>query len=189
MLNALDLRAVTLVCTCVNGFYALAAAKLDPGPRIRRLVLCQTPSLAEMRAWTARIVPKPLHMPVLGQLLQFSQRRKVADGWYHAALARKEDRPRFKAIAGRAFEQGACFCLASVVQGVSAESDTPEILNGIELPVTLIWGALDRSHKPTDPKALLALIPHAEFKLWKDCGHFPDLEDEVAFSELLLQRI
>lgn len=187
VLGAVDLRDATLVCTCVNGFYAIAAAKLDTSRRIRRLVLCQTPSLTEMRAWTNRIVPKPIHVPVLGQLLQFSQRRKVADGWYHAALARKEDRPRFKAVAGKAFEQGACFCLASVVQGMLAESDTPDILQGVELPVTLIWGALDRSHKPTNPQALRALLPQADFKLWTECGHFPDLEDEAAFAKVILE--
>lgn len=187
VLGTLELRAVTLVCTCVNGFYAIAAAKLDTDQRIRRLVLCQTPSLAEMRAWTARIVPRPLSVPVLGQLLQYSKRRQAAAGWYHVALARKDDRPRFKVVASDAFQRGACFCLASVVQGMSAESDAPEILQGVRLPVTLIWGALDRSHKPTDPQALRALLPQADFRLWSDCGHFPDLENEIAFAAVVLE--
>lgn len=187
VLAALDLQAVTLVCTCVNGFYAIAAAKLDRGPRIARLVLAQTPSLAAMRDWTQRIVPRVLTLPLLGQALQFSQRRKAAAGWYHAALARREDRPRFKTVAETAFDHGACFCLASVVQGVLAEPEAPDILQGVTLPVTLVWGAKDRSHKPTDPRGLLTLLPQAEVQLWPECGHFPDLEDEAAFAALLLK--
>lgn len=186
VLQALDLRSVTLVCTCVNGFYAIAAAKIDRGQRIARLVLAQTPSLADMQRWTARIVPRIAHLPVVGQLLHFSQRRKVAEGWYHAALARREDRPRFKAIAATAFEHGACFCLPSVVQGMSAEPEWPELLQGVQLPATLVWGATDRSHKPSDPAGIQRHLPQAVVQVWPHCGHFPDLEDEAAFAALLL---
>ena len=188
VLESLDLRQVTLACSCVNGFYALSAAKLDRGRRIHRLVLSQTPSLADMRAWTARIVPKPLALPVLGQLLQYTQRKRAAAGWYHVALARKEDRPRFKALAATALDHGGCFCLASVVQGMSSEPEEPDILQGISVPVTLIWGAQDRSHKPTKPHSLLRLIPHARTRLLTGCGHFPDLEDEDAFIDVILER-
>ncbi|MES2884415.1 MAG: alpha/beta hydrolase [Pseudomonadota bacterium] len=193
VLAALDLRVATLVCTCVNGFYAIAAARLDAdqsGPaRIARLVLAQTPSLADMRGWTHRIVPRVAHLPVLGQLLHFSQRRRVAMGWYHAALARREDRPRFKETAAKAFDAGACFCLPSVVQGVSRESEWPELLQGVTLPTTLVWGAADRSHKPSDPAGIRRHLPQAVVLVWAHCGHFPDLEDEAAFAALLLGSV
>ncbi len=188
VVEALALAKVSLVCTCVNGFYAVAAAKLDTGQRIDRLVLAQTPSLADMRAWTVRIVPWVARQPVLGQALQFSQRRKVAAGWYHAALARREDRPRFKAIAATAFNQGACFCMPSVVQGVSQEPEWPELLSGVTLPTILIWGSADRSHKTSDPRGIKLHLPQAEVHVWPHCGHFPDLEDETAFAALLLRE-
>ncbi len=186
VLQSLALRDTTLVATCVNGFYAIAAAKLDEQQHIARLVLAQTPSLADMRGWTARIVPRPLGVPLVGQALQFAQRRKAATGWYHVALARREDRPRFKAIAAEAFDQGACYCLASVVQGMSAEPEWPAPLQGVTLPTTLIWGAADRSHRPSDPAGITRHLPQAEVRVWAHCGHFPDLEDEAAFAEVIL---
>lgn len=186
VMAALSLQGVTLVCTCVNGYYAIAAAKLDTQQRIARLLLAQTPSLADMRGWTQRIVPRPAHLPVIGQLLQFTQRRKIAAGWYHAALARREDRPRFKEVAANAFDAGACFCLPSVVQGVSREPEWPAVLQGVTLPTTLVWGAADRSHKPSDPAGIQRHLPQADVRVWAHCGHFPDLEDEAAFAALLL---
>jgi pimeloyl-ACP methyl ester carboxylesterase len=149
-------------------------------------LLAQTPSLADMRRWTSRIVPKPAQLPVLGQLLQFSQRRRVAEGWYHVALAKREDRAKFKATAAEAFERGACFCLPSVVQGMQQEPEWPELLQGLTLPVTLVWGNADKSHKPTDPAGIRAHIPHAEVLQWPHCGHFPDLEDEAGFVGVVL---
>lgn len=186
VLDALDLRGTTLVATCVNGFYAIAAAKLDSERRIDRLVLAQTPSLQAMRHWTQRIVPTPIRVPVLGQAINFAQRRKVAAGWYHAALARREDRPRFKDTADDAFEHGACYCFASVVQGMAREPERPAVLEGVTIPATLIWGDADRSHKTTLPESLRELLPQVRIERWAQAGHFPDLEGAEGFAKVVL---
>lgn len=184
VLDALDLRNVTLALSCVNGFYAMAAAARAP-ERVARLVLAQTPSLAAMRAWTAAIVPRPVRLPVVGQLLSFATRRRIADGWFKVALARREARAPFQKTADDALAAGACYCFAGVVQGMAREPDHPPALAELRLPVTLVWGARDRSHRATDPASIRSLLPQAEIVVFEDCGHFPELEDPSRYAALL----
>lgn len=81
VLDSLGIRKATLAFSCANGFYALRAAQLAP-ERISSLVLSQTPSLAAMHAWTRRVIPWPLRIPVVGQVSAWLFRRKAAHGWY-----------------------------------------------------------------------------------------------------------
>jgi pimeloyl-ACP methyl ester carboxylesterase len=186
VMDALAVERATLAFSCVNGFYAMAAARRAPG-RIDRLLLSQTPSLDAMRAWTTRIVPKPLAVPLLGQALFRVNRRKAAQGWYKVALADKAQRPAFQHIADHALRHGACYCLAGVVQGVMQGRD--EQLRGVSTPVTLIWGDADRSHAQTRAESLLDLLPQARIEHFADCGHFPDLENPARYAERLLTAV
>lgn len=184
VIEALDLKAVTLALSCVNGFYAMAAAARAP-ERIARLVLAQTPSLAAMRAWTDAIVPKPVRLPIIGQLLSHATRRRIAEGWFKVALASREARPRFQKTADDALAAGACYCFAGVVQGMAAEPDHPAGLASLRVPVTLVWGARDRSHRATDPASICSLLPQAEIVVFEDCGHFPELENPARYADLI----
>lgn len=186
VLDALKIERATLAFSCVNGFYALAAARRAPR-RIERLVLSQTPSLEAMRAWTARIVPKPMTVPVLGQALFRANRRKAAHGWYKVALADKSQRAAFQHTADHALTHGACYCLAGVVQGVSRAREAQ--LGGVAVPVTLLWGDADRSHRATRAESLLELVPQARVEHFADSGHFPDLENVERYAGRLLALV
>lgn len=59
----------------------MRAAQMRPH-RITHLILSQTPTLQDMHAWVVRIVPWPLKVPVLGQLVAWFVRKKVALQWY-----------------------------------------------------------------------------------------------------------
>ena len=185
VLEALDLRGITLALSCVNGYYGIAAAARSPD-RIAKLVLSQTPSLAAMKAWTARIVPKPIRVPIIGQTLNYATRRKAADGWYRVALAKREDRAAFQSTADEALRHGACYCFAGVVQGMSREPAAPASLSDVQVPVTLVWGGRDRSHAQTDPASILDLLPQAHIEHFAECGHFPELEDPSRYAGLVL---
>src|SRR5581483_183325 len=63
VMDALDVREASLLFSCANGFYAIAAAKAAP-QRIRSLVLTQTPGISAMPAWTQRNVPKLIQTPL-----------------------------------------------------------------------------------------------------------------------------
>jgi pimeloyl-ACP methyl ester carboxylesterase len=185
VLDHLQVARATLVFSCANGFYALRAASLARD-RIAGLVLSQTPSIASMHAWTDRTIPRPLRVPVVGQGLGWLLREKAALGWYSAALPRTTDAAPFRQVARTALRQGACFCLAGVVQGLTKE--TSVALRAVQQPCTLVWGSSDRSHRHTDPFSLRDTVPGAEFIALEHCGHFPDLEDEERFSDLVKER-
>jgi len=173
VLDALGIRKATLAFSCANSFYALRAARLAPD-RISNLVLAQTPSLNAMRAWTDRVIPSPLRRPVVGQIVAWFMRKKAAHGWYKIALPVGTDAKPYQDKALRALADGACYCLAGVVQGLAREHAAS--VNEVATPCTMIWGPGDRSHKHTDPMSLLECVPRAEIVRFEDCGHFPELE-------------
>lgn len=186
VMDALDIREAALHFSCANGLYAIAAAKLAP-QRIRRLLLCQTPSMDAMRAWTQKNVPKPLQVPVVGQLLMRGARRRFAKVWYDIALPDDTHRPAFNRLADHALSHGGCFCLAGVVQGLSGARDSE--LEGVKQPTLLVWGDRDRSHRRTRAESLQDLLPQARVEHFADCGHFPDLEQPQRYADLALAAI
>ncbi|MDP9141730.1 MAG: alpha/beta hydrolase [Pseudomonadota bacterium] len=186
VMDALDVREAALHFSCSNGLYAIAIAKLAP-QRIRRLLLCQTPSMQAMREWIPRNVPKPLQIPVVGQLLMRGARRRFAKVWYDIALPEPATRPAFLHTADHALTHGGCFCLASVVQGLSGAQEAE--LRGVTQPVTMLWGDRDRSHRRTRAESLLDLLPQTEIIHFPECGHFPDLEQPQRYVELALATL
>jgi pimeloyl-ACP methyl ester carboxylesterase len=186
VLDHLGVPQATLAFSCANGFYALRAAQMAP-QRITRLVLSQTPSLTAMQAWTGRVIPWPLRIPVMGQLAAWLFRRKAAHGWYGMALPRTTAAQPFQDTALQSLSQGGCFCLAGVVQGLGRENVAS--LQGVTTPCTVVWGPLDHSHKHTDPNSLLGCVPHADIIQFADCGHFPDIEQPERFAALLMALV
>lgn len=185
LMDALNIPRATLAFSCANGLYAVQAARLAPH-RIASLVLSQTPSLPEMQAWARRMIPRPLRLPVTGQLLTWLIRRPLASRWYRHALPRQTDASPFQRTARHAFDNGACFCLAGVVQGLLRESVAGSFP---DLPCTLIWGDLDASHRLTPPESLTACLPQATVVRFTDCGHFPDLEQPERYVRTLISHM
>jgi pimeloyl-ACP methyl ester carboxylesterase len=188
VLDALDIARATLCFSCVNGFYAIAAAAKAP-ERVERLILSQTPGIAAMRAWTERMIPAPLRVPVLGQLINFFSRRKLVSTWYRIALPRSTDRAPFDTPALAALDHGGCYCLAGVIQGMAPTPVDHPLLQLRDTPVTLLWGGADFSHKHTQPDSLLAHVPQAHIRHFDGIGHFPDLEQPETYADLLREAV
>lgn len=186
LMDALDVREASLAFSCANGFYALAAAKAAPS-RIRSLILCQTPGISAMPAWTARNVPKLIQTPIAGQITMKLAKRKFAHAWYGMAMNDKAQKSEFRAIADQALTCGACFCLADVVQGLSRA--TLDQLAGVQQPTTLFWGDSDRSHKHSRAESLLELAPRANITHCPECAHFPDLEQPQRYAQATLAAL
>jgi pimeloyl-ACP methyl ester carboxylesterase len=183
VMDALGVANATLAFSCANGLYAIRAAQLAPA-RVTRLVLAQTPSMGAMRSWVNRIIPLPLRIPVVGQIVTWLLRSKIENPWYRIALPRSTDPKTFQDITRNAAASGTCYCLSGIVQGLMSEKS--ELLAPSVVPCTMIWGALDRSHKPTQPQSLLDHAPHAEIIQFDDCGHFPELEQPERYASMLL---
>ncbi len=183
LLEALDVPRATLVFTCANGFYALAAARRAP-ERIARLILLQTPSADAMRLWADRHVPRIMRVPVLGQAFMRLVRQPAAHVWYRQAVAAGHDPRPLQQVARRAISEGGAYRLADMVQGLA---DTrSEDLDGVGAPTTIVWGEADRSHPERPAESLRRHVPQADVVRFPECGHFPDLEAPERYVELVL---
>jgi len=182
VLDQLQIGRATLAFSCANGLYAIRAAQLAPA-RIDSLMLTQTPALAAMQAWAYKMIPRPLRVPVAGQLITWLARRKLAQLWYRSALPASTDTGAFQETARRAFDAGGCFCLGGVVQGLLRETSLSTLS---DIPCTLIWGNLDRSHRTTPPASLQDCLPQANIVQFDDCGHFPDLEQPERYAREII---
>ncbi len=59
----------------------------------------------------------------------------------------------------------------------------PARLHRVQCPVLLLWGDHDRLVPPAYGEAYKTYLPHAEFKLLRDCGHLVMFEKEKEFVE------
>jgi pimeloyl-ACP methyl ester carboxylesterase len=182
VLDQLRIERATLAFSCANGLYAIRAAQLASA-RIASLMLTQTPALAAMQAWAYRMIPRPLRVPVAGQLITWLARRKLAQLWYRSALPATAELGAFQETARDSFNAGGCFCLAGVVQGLLRETSLATLP---DIPCTLVWGKLDRSHRATPPESLRDCLPQAEIVEFGDCGHFPDLEQPQRYAQEII---
>lgn len=188
VLDELGIARATLAFSCANGLYAIRAAQLAPA-RIASLVLSQTPSLPAMQAWARRMIPRPLRVPVAGQLITWLACRKLAQRWHRSALPAQTDATPFQLVARQSFDAGACFCLAGVVQGLLRETALTERGAPLALPCTLIWGEQDRSHRVTPPESLREHLPQLNILRFADCGHFPDLEQPERYAQEIVAHM
>lgn len=186
LLAALNLKKVNIAFPCANGFYGLAFAQAFP-EKVNQLILLQTPSLGEMKKWTSRMVPSLLKTPFIGQLVMPFMEEKFAKGWYEYALPKGVDRAPYQKIAVEGIQQGAAFCLCSLTQGLQKEMDVDLSIDSA-VPLTLIYGNKDFSHKGTDFKTIANY--HTSPNIVElDCGHFPDLELPEKYGDLLREEL
>ena len=63
--------------------------------------------------------------------------------------------------------------------------DRKAALEGVDVPVQLIFGAEDRLTPPTIGNQMLDLLPDAELAVLPDAGHLSNLEQPEAFNQVL----
>jgi pimeloyl-ACP methyl ester carboxylesterase len=186
LMEIMDLKKAALSFSCANGFYAIRAAQIAP-ERFTHLFLAQTPSMHAMESWVANIIPKILTIPVLGQLTNLFLEKRFASSWYKYALPKGHDVSDYQHKALKALQNGGCFCLSGLVQGLT--KDMQSKLEALKVPATLIWGTKDFTHQKTDHKSILAHLPNCEIIEFDNCGHFPELENADEYVKLLDERL
>jgi len=180
VLEAIDAKTAVLTGSCVNGLYAARAAQLDPD-RVRALVVCQTPSLAELKCWASTTIPPIVRHPLGDRLLLQHAKRRAAARWYRRALApgtSREKRAWFEDVARAGFPAGSSWRLAPLINAFLGEPD--DRLDLIPAPTTVLWGTDDLTHRHagTDPTSLVA----GQLPVFVKAGHFPDLEQPERFA-------
>ncbi len=186
LMNILKIENATLAFSCSNGFYAIKTAELFP-QRINRLFLTQTPSLDSMNKWTENAIPKILKLPIIGQITNIFSEKKFAKIWYKYALPKETDISKYQKTALHSVNNRGCFCLSSLVQGLSKEINST--LKVLEVPSTLIWGNKDFTHKNTNKESIMEHLPNCEIIEFHNCGHFPELENTDKYVNLINERM
>lgn len=186
LMDSLKVERAALSFSCANGFYAIKVAQIAPD-RFTHLFLSQTPSMHSMESWVNDTIPKILTIPILGQMTNSLLEKKLANSWYKYALPKGYDISNYQHKALNALKKGSCFCLSGLVQGLAQEVNS--VLKTIEVPATLIWGNMDFTHKKTNNKSILEHLPECEIIEFKNCGHFPELEDTNSYVKLLNERL
>jgi len=186
LMDILKIERATLCFSCSNGFYAIKAAELFP-ERVKHLFLSQTPSITAMANWTDDNVPNMLRYPVIGQIANSFSERKLAKIWYSYALPKETNNSTYVKTAITSLNNGGCFCLSSLVQGLAKERMSK--LNVLEVPATIIWGKKDYTHRNTDNKSILEHLPNCEIIEFENCGHFPELEDTNRYVGLVKNKL
>jgi pimeloyl-ACP methyl ester carboxylesterase len=182
-LDRLNLNKYILSLPCVAGFSAIELANLKPD-KITHIVLIQTPSWKGIKAWaTGRDRKRILRKPIFGQLALMALKKKRAGDWYSSVIANSNNSKAFSSDTLDQFNHGACFCLASAFQKYIFSADPT--LTTPSQPTLSVWGGDDKSHSFTDIKGIKTLIPHATCVTFDDCGHSPEIENPLRFSNLL----
>ena len=185
-MEVLKVDKAALSFSCSNGFYAIKAAQIAP-EKFTHLFLAQTPSLHAMKNWTDTTIPKILTYPIIGQLTNALIEKRLAKTWYKAALPKDTNKTEYQNKALKSLQNGGCFCLSGLVQGLSFELNST--LRLLDVPSTQIWGRKDFSHRKTDNKTILEHLPNCEIIEFEKCGHFPELEATDDYIRLVNERL
>ena len=199
VLDALNLRSVTLVGHSFGGRPTVEAAFRDPA-RVRLLVLVDAalglqpsvappsrPPLALRVALSSPMVRDPLVASTLTNplLTRFFLRRLIldpADATDVQVRMLQQQLP----VAGTTHAVGLWLreFLESDEQAVNRDRARYRTLT---MPTLLVWGADDAITPLPQGQDLLGLLPSAELVVLKHTGHIPAIEDATAFNGALLK--
>jgi len=140
-----------------------------------------------MQDWAANNIPKPLTYPIIGELLNSISEKKLTENWYKKAYPKGTDNTEVNDIAFSAFDNGSCFCLSGLVQGLNIDINND--LKVLGIPSTLVWGSKDYSHRNSDCNTITEHLPNCEIVEFKNCGHFPELENTKKYVELINKQL
>jgi len=184
LLEKLDVKQAILALTCVAALPGLVVAKRHP-EKVIGLVLGQTPALDEARAWAKRVDFKGvLATPFIGQILLRLLRNKISGLWYKNALAKGMNSHSYLDKTLKSFRRGARFSLASAFQALLCDKTGPTEFV-VEQNAIILWGNLDRSHKHTNNRSILNLVPNGKIIELENCAHFPDIEAPAEFASAI----
>jgi pimeloyl-ACP methyl ester carboxylesterase len=183
-LNRLGIGPYVLLFSCVSGLVALKLAQTQPD-LIRGLVLSQCSSYSEEKKWAWRMDIKGLiSSKFIGQVLMVLGKNFMTRKWFNLASGSQPAAKSFTDQSIQCNNHGATFCLSSALQEMFYNAKSDPLQNvSLDQPALILWGCKDRSHKPTDRKAILQHFnsKNTEYKEYNGIGHFPDLEQEDEF--------
>lgn len=173
--------------TCTN-VYPIALVAASRPELLSHLVLMQALDWEQEKIWTGKVVDPAgdLARPFLGQELNYRTRAMAPATWYPNALGFGELQESFTQQSCECFAHGANFCLASLIQNWFGPKSPSPSFPPFAQPTLAVWGMNDRSHRKSEKRSLLNIVPHARYIEREGAGHFPEIEDPEWFESLLM---
>jgi pimeloyl-ACP methyl ester carboxylesterase len=189
LLDALGVERAAVVGHSMGGKHALATAVLHPG-RVERLLVADSEGFMQIPLF----MRKGGSLPLLGEaILAVTAQPALIRMQLSAAFA---DPGRYVTpeLVERGRETLGDPGVRQTMLALSRTYDANDLrgsgiwprLGEIRCPTLIVWGADDRMFPARYASAAQAAIPGARLVVIPRCGHFPQIEAEDQFSELLL---
>jgi pimeloyl-ACP methyl ester carboxylesterase len=190
LFTVLDITNASMAISCLGAYVGINYAIQYPA-EIRSLILIQVADLQQAIRWSYKAdVFGLIRMPFLGQLLTQSAQMQIARQWYQSALGLPSTDitcRNYTGISLESIDSGTCFCLASAYQMLQNRTEIDWDM--LKQPVLIVWGAKDKTHSETEPRAITSLISDNTFVQFDNSAHFPNLEEVERFSKLAREWI
>ncbi len=184
LLDHIYLKNYILCFPSIAGYVAMRLANKRPD-LVKGIININTPSVQEEHEWAKRIDPKRiLRTPFVGQIVNKLSKKRIADKWYNTSLPNEEIQLDAHRTCVHSFSRQGMFCIASGLQGF-LKSNTNDDHLSVKQPVKVIWGMKDRTHKNTQKDSCHKYFSNFESDNYEEAGHFPELEFEDRFVEML----
>lgn len=181
LLDALGVHEPITLCGLSMGGYIAFQFWRKYGPRVRRLVLCDTRAVADTPEAAA------------GRLEMADRALREGSGVAAAMLpkllsaATRERRPDLTAFVRGMIESTDPRGIAAAQRGMAVRPDVTPLLPQIGVPTLVLVGAEDGISPPAEMQAMAAAIPGARFEIVPGAGHLTPLENPDAVNHALEQ--
>ena len=168
LLDALELRGVTVVGNSAGGWIAAEMAARRPRAIVRLLLLN---AVGISPTETTGPIVNPMEIPAqrLAELA-FADPRKLGSPDPEAAQRMRANQRVLNVYAGDPFMH---------------DPSLPGRLGEIAITTSVLWGESDRIVLPAYGEAFARAIPNASFGLIADAGHLPQVEQPQAIADVV----
>ncbi len=188
LLEVLGLERCSFIGNSTGGALALKMS-LDSPEKVDKLVLVDSASLGRELSIYIRLVS----LPILGNILESSQvggTKFMLKGVFYDERFVSEELLQ-ELYRSRQMPGAKEAVIRSVKYGVSLFGMRKRVLlnghiKGLKPPLLLVWGANDQILPVSHAYRTLRDVPHAQLKVFQQCGHWPHMEKAQEFNELVM---
>ena len=183
-LDAVGAPAAALAGSSMGGLIALLTALRHP-ERVSHLVLINTAGFGREIASYLRV----MSLPLLGELLEGPTHRS-AKAMMRLVFGPRKEYPEElfrELVRTRSLPGGRDAVLKSLRQGVDIFGMKRRYrllhrLRELQMPLMIVWGALDPVFPPKHAHAAAEAAPGSRFLFFPDAGHWPHMEEAERFN-------
>ena len=183
-LDAVGAQIAALAGSSMGGLIALQTA-LQHSERVSHLVLINTAGIGREIAGYLRV----MSLPMLGEFLEGPTHRS-AKAMMRLVFGPRKEYPEAlfeELVRTRSLPGGRDAVLKSLRVGVNILGMKPEHrllhrLRELQMPLMIVWGALDLVFPPKHAQAAVEAAPGSQLLFFPNAGHWPHMEEAERFN-------